>query len=91
MGMGKDRIELFISRELTEQALASAVNSRVDLLRQASEHVIRAGWKRIRPRVVLLAYLAGGGRIPPRLCLWQWLMGRGMSVGKILGIHFILH
>lgn len=55
---------LVINGELIEQALVSTVGSRVELLRQASEHIIRAGGKRIRPRVVLLAYQAAGGQDP---------------------------
>jgi geranylgeranyl pyrophosphate synthase len=47
---------------LVERELDGAVNSQVDLLTEASEHIIRAGGKRIRPQIVLLAYAAVGGQ-----------------------------
>jgi geranylgeranyl pyrophosphate synthase len=45
-----------------EQELNRAIDSRVNLLAEASGHIIRAGGKRIRPQVVLLAYTAAGGQ-----------------------------
>lgn len=47
--------------DLVEEKLDRILVSDVDLLRQASEHIIRAGGKRLRPRVVLLSYKAVGG------------------------------
>ncbi len=47
---------------LVEDVLRRSVVSDVDLLSRASEHVIRSGGKRIRPRVVLLSYKAVGGK-----------------------------
>ena len=48
--------------EATEQAMYQVVDSDVDILRDASRHILGAGGKRIRPRLLLLAYLALGGR-----------------------------
>jgi len=44
-----------------EQAMFDIVNSEVDVLRDASRHILSAGGKRIRPKMALLAYLALGG------------------------------
>lgn len=47
--------------KLVEDALKRAVASEVSLLAEASEHIIRSGGKRLRPRVLLLSYKAAGG------------------------------
>ena len=47
---------------MVEDALRGAVASSVSLLSRASEHIIRSGGKRLRPRVVLLSYKAAGGK-----------------------------
>lgn len=44
-----------------ETAMLEVVNSDVEILRDASEHILQAGGKRVRPRLALLAYLACGG------------------------------
>lgn len=44
-----------------EVALLSAVNSEIDVLQEASLHILTSGGKRIRPQMALLAYLAAGG------------------------------
>lgn len=44
-----------------EDAMIKVVNSDVTVLRDASTHILQAGGKRIRPRLLLLAYLAAGG------------------------------
>jgi octaprenyl-diphosphate synthase len=44
-----------------EAAMLKVVNSEVTVLRDASEHILEAGGKRVRPRLLLLAYLAAGG------------------------------
>lgn len=44
-----------------EQAMFDVTNSEVTVLRDASHHILSAGGKRIRPRLLLLAYLAVGG------------------------------
>lgn len=58
-----------INRELAlvEEALRTAVRSNVDLLATTADVVIRSGGKRLRPRVVLLSYLAVGGRETSRV------------------------
>lgn len=47
---------------LVEEILQTIVHSDVATLHDASQHIIRSGGKRIRPRVVILSYLAAGGR-----------------------------
>jgi octaprenyl-diphosphate synthase len=47
--------------QAVEQRLADAVTSDVDILRDASKHILSAGGKRIRPRLTLLSYAAAGG------------------------------
>lgn len=44
-----------------EEAMYRAVSSDVDVLRDASRHILQAGGKRIRPRLVLLSWAANGG------------------------------
>lgn len=52
-----------IERELlaVEEQLNNVVCSEVELLQDASQHIIVSGGKRIRPRLTMLAYLAAGG------------------------------
>lgn len=45
-----------------EEKLCSIVDSDVVVLKEASEHIISSGGKRIRPRLALMAYLAAGGQ-----------------------------
>jgi len=45
-----------------ERAMLAVTDSDVDILRDASRHILGAGGKRIRPRLLLLTYLALGGR-----------------------------
>ncbi len=45
-----------------ERAMVAVTDSDVEILRQASRHILDAGGKRIRPRLLLLCYLAAGGR-----------------------------
>ncbi|MCP4427765.1 MAG: polyprenyl synthetase family protein [Chloroflexi bacterium] len=45
-----------------EETLHTIVNSDVDVLQEASRHIIASGGKRVRPRLALLAYLAAGGQ-----------------------------
>jgi len=47
---------------LVEELLESTLTSNVALVREACQHIIRAGGKRLRPKVVLLAYQAAGGQ-----------------------------
>lgn len=44
-----------------ERAMLDVTDSQVDVLRDASRHILSAGGKRIRPRLLLLAYMALGG------------------------------
>ena len=44
-----------------EGAMVDVTNSQVDVLRDASHHILNAGGKRVRPRLLLLSYLALGG------------------------------
>lgn len=45
-----------------ERAMVCVTDSQVDVLRDASQHILSSGGKRIRPRLLLLSYLALGGR-----------------------------
>ncbi len=45
-----------------EETLESVVASDIQLLEDASRHIVTSGGKRVRPRVTLLAYLAAGGQ-----------------------------
>lgn len=47
-----------------EEALEAALDSEVPALARAGQHIVRAGGKRLRPRIVLLAYQAAGGQEP---------------------------
>ena len=47
--------------EAVENAMLNVVKSDVSVLREASTHILGAGGKRVRPRLLLLAYLACGG------------------------------
>lgn len=47
--------------EAVEDQLAAIVRSDIAVLEDASLHIVSSGGKRVRPRVVLLSYLAAGG------------------------------
>lgn len=47
--------------QAVETVMAAVVNSDVSVLRDASHHILDAGGKRIRPRIVMLSYAATGG------------------------------
>lgn len=47
--------------EAVEHKLRSVVDSDIQLLTDASRHIIASGGKRLRPRIAILAYLAAGG------------------------------
>jgi geranylgeranyl pyrophosphate synthase len=53
--------ELSLALQAVEQRMFDVVDSQVDVLRDASRHIISAGGKRIRPRLALLSYAALGG------------------------------
>ncbi len=44
-----------------DRAMTAATSSQVEVLRDASHHILSAGGKRVRPRLLLLSYLAMGG------------------------------
>ena len=46
---------------MAEKAMFDVTNSDVEVLRDASHHILSAGGKRVRPRLLLLSYLALGG------------------------------
>lgn len=50
--------------EQVELLMDTVVDSDVTVLRDASRHILSAGGKRVRPRLVLLAYAAVGGEDP---------------------------
>lgn len=47
--------------QAVEQLMMETVESEVEVLRDASRHILAAGGKRMRPRMTLLAYEAVGG------------------------------
>ncbi|PID85650.1 MAG: hypothetical protein CSB13_07115 [Chloroflexi bacterium] len=47
--------------EAIEDQLVSIVRSDISVLEDASLHIVTSGGKRVRPRMVLLSYLAAGG------------------------------
>lgn len=54
--------QMEIGLQSLESAIYEAVNkSDVEILREASHHILEAGGKRMRPRMVISAYLACGG------------------------------
>lgn len=57
-------MDLSLTREglqAINELLLSSIDSEVDLLNEASRHIISSGGKHLRPHVALLAYLAAGG------------------------------
>lgn len=47
--------------DAVETKLIAVIDSEVDLLNEASTHILASGGKRLRPQIGLLAYLAAGG------------------------------
>jgi octaprenyl-diphosphate synthase len=47
--------------QAVERVMYEVVESQVQILRNASHHILQAGGKRIRPRMLVLSYLACGG------------------------------
>jgi octaprenyl-diphosphate synthase len=57
-------MEITLTREgvdAVEEILLASIDSEVELLNEASRHILQSGGKRMRPQVALLAYLAAGG------------------------------
>jgi octaprenyl-diphosphate synthase len=48
--------------QLVDNIMYDVVNSDVTVLRDASRHILEAGGKRVRPRLLMLTYLAAGGK-----------------------------
>lgn len=48
--------------QVVENIMFDVVNSEVTTLRDASRHILGAGGKRVRPRAVMLTYMAAGGQ-----------------------------
>jgi geranylgeranyl pyrophosphate synthase len=48
--------------EAVEEALIAAIDSEVELLNDASRHILSSGGKHLRPHIAMLAYLAVGGQ-----------------------------
>ncbi|GAB1422099.1 polyprenyl synthetase family protein [Anaerolineales bacterium] len=57
------KLQLLIDQGMNavEVAMINVVSSDVDVLKDASLHILKAGGKRIRPRLLILAYLLCGG------------------------------
>jgi hypothetical protein len=53
-----------------EVQMLAASTSEVTLVEQAARHIIEAGGKRLRPRLLLYAFLAAGGRGSLPCCRW---------------------
>jgi len=51
--------------QLVENIMFATVNSDVLILRDASHHILDAGGKRVRPRLLMLTYAAAGGLDAP--------------------------
>jgi octaprenyl-diphosphate synthase len=45
-----------------EEKLRSIIATDIEVLNDASQHIVSSGGKRIRPRIVILSYLAAGGQ-----------------------------
>jgi octaprenyl-diphosphate synthase len=57
-------MDITLTREgvdAVEEILLASIDSEVELLNEASRHILQSGGKRMRPQVALLAYLAAGG------------------------------
>ena len=47
--------------QVVENIMLTVINSDVKTLRDASHHIVSAGGKRVRPRLLMLVYQAFGG------------------------------
>jgi geranylgeranyl pyrophosphate synthase len=63
VGVATSRVVETVQRgiEAVEATLMAAVDSEIELLNEASRHILTSGGKRLRPHVALLSYLAAGG------------------------------
>ena len=55
------KVDLSTALNMLESVMNDIINSDVTVLRDASKHILQAGGKRIRPKVVLLSHLATNG------------------------------
>lgn len=55
------QVDLNTALNMLESVMIDIINSDVTVLRDASKHILQAGGKRIRPKVVLLSHLATNG------------------------------
>lgn len=55
-------MDIQLAMEAVENRMFEVVNSDVVVLRDAARHILQAGGKRVRPRLLMLAYSACGGR-----------------------------
>ena len=55
-------MDMIQAMQAVEDTMNDAVASDVDILRDASQHILGAGGKRIRPRLVMLTFAATGGK-----------------------------
>lgn len=53
--------QIQLAMQTVEATMYDAVESEVPVLRDASRHILGAGGKRIRPRILMVSYLALGG------------------------------
>ena len=55
-------MDIMKAMQAVEQTMISSVDSDVTVLRDASRHILSAGGKRVRPRLLMLSYAATGGQ-----------------------------
>ncbi len=56
-------VSIDTAMQAVEQVMFDVVDSEIDILRDASRHILAAGGKRVRPRLLLLSFLASGGKV----------------------------
>ncbi len=60
-------MDIIQAMQVIERTMSEVVESDVTTLRDASRHILGAGGKRVRPRLVLLSYAATGGQDAERV------------------------
>jgi geranylgeranyl pyrophosphate synthase len=56
--------EIEAAMAAVDEKLVAVIDSEVELLNEASRHILTSGGKRIRPQMALLSYMAVGGQNP---------------------------
>lgn len=56
-------VSIDTAMQAVEQVMFDVVNSEIEILRDASRHILSAGGKRVRPRLLMLSFLASGGKL----------------------------